>query len=83
METIQEAESDGWGGWGDDVKVDEEEIKLDDDGLKNVDTEPEVSKNLVEREADIEDGWGDDSWGGFGDESMSGAMEENLAENLR
>merc|ERR1719342_480939 len=83
VETIQEAESDGWGGWGDDVKVDEDEIKLDDDGLKNVDTEQEVGKNLVEREADIEDGWGDDSWGGFGDESMSGAMEENLAENLR
>ena len=77
-----EPESDGWGGWDEGS----EEIKLDDDGLKNVDNEADTDsmKNLVEREADIEDGWGDDSWGGFGDgEENQTGMASGLAENLR
>merc|ERR1711915_801412 len=36
---------------------------------------------LVEREADIEDGWGDDSWGGFGADTIQG--DSALAANLR
>ena len=81
---LQEAAaSDGWAGWGDEA----EDVKLDDDGLKNVevkeeDQDPETGRNLVEREADIEDGWGDDSWGGFGEEETVGA-ESGLADNLR
>merc|ERR1739838_562883 len=39
------------------------------------------SGHLVEREADIEDGWGDDSWGGFGGDSSQG--NSALAANLR
>ena len=85
-EEAQEAESDGWAGWGDE-RDEEENIKLDDDGLKNVDAKEEDQdkesvKNLVEREADIEDGWGDDSWGGFGEEEAVGT-ESGLADNLR
>ena len=66
-------ESDGWGGWDDG----NDEIKIDDDGLKSVDNDGDnmTSKVRAEREADIEDGWGDDSWGGFG--------EETVADNLR
>merc|ERR1712142_1207197 len=39
------------------------------------------SGHLVEREADKEDGWGDDSWGGFGGDSVQG--NSVLAANLR
>ena len=77
-----EPESDGWGGWDNGA----EEIKLDDDGLKNIENEADADnvKNLVEREADIEDGWGDDSWGGFGDgEENPTGVASGLAENLR
>merc|ERR1719239_1396578 len=79
---LQEAAaSDGWAGWGDEAK----DIKLDDDGLKNVDVKEDeedgdqeaAGKNLVEREADIED-----SWGGFGEEEATGT-ESGLADNLR
>ena len=83
---LQEAAaSDGWAGWGDEA----DDIKLDDDGLKNVEVketedgdQEAAGKNLVEREADIEDGWGDDSWGGFGEEEAVGP-ESGLADNLR
>merc|ERR1712142_412888 len=120
-----EAESDGWGGWGE-AEIDNGEGKSSDeeDGLKNTSdgqkdeavkdegwggwdeelttpspTEADQDANdgqipiafpdgprndsghLVEREADIEDGWGDDSWGGFGGDSVQGNAV--LAANLR
>ena len=34
---------------------------------------------MAEREADIEDGWGDDTWGGFAHSSST----QDLAANLR
>ena len=74
-----EPESDGWGGWADQAEDTE-------DGLQAGDTAEDSSRPRTEREADIEDGWGDDTWGGFGEEAGAGGVGgglEMLADNLR
>ena len=81
---------DGWGspepepgpqpegdGWGEEDGL-QAGSDLAEDGASN-------RGNLTEREADIEDGWGDDTWGGFGEEAGAGGAGgvDMLADNLR
>ena len=73
-----EPEGDGWGGWGDTEDT--------EDGLQAGDQAEDSSKHLTERQADLEDGWGDDTWGGFGEEAGAGGGGggvDMLADNLR
>ena len=76
---LDAAGSDGWGAgqdgwsddWGGDAALDEVQT-----------TRQQAAVELVaEREADIEDGWGDDTWSGFEENAAGGTMD--LAANLR
>ena len=71
--------SDGWGeqndGWSDDWGGD---VALDLAEVQSVQQAAAAPVELVaEREADIEDGWGDDTWGGF-EESSRGQLAPHL-----
>ena len=72
--------SDGWGeqndgwsdDWGGDVALDLAEVQ---GGVQQAAAAP--VELVAEREADIEDGWGDDTWGGF-EESARGQLAPHL-----
>merc|ERR1711892_409786 len=76
------ANNEGWGGWDDEMAT-PSPVQGDQDqhGVAFPDGPRNESGHLVEREADIEDGWGDDSWGGFGGDNVQG--NSVLAANLR
>ena len=80
------ASNEGWGGWDEEMAT---PSPVQADQEPNSDPIPAAfpdgprndSGHLIEREADIEDGWGDDSWGGFGGDNPQG--NSVLAANLR
>eukprot|EP00092_Neocalanus_flemingeri_P001893 GFUD01002020.1.p1 GENE.GFUD01002020.1~~GFUD01002020.1.p1 ORF type:complete len:4147 (-),score=1483.97 GFUD01002020.1:293-12733(-) len=80
------ADGEGWGGWDEEMAT-PSPVPIDPEANSGTIPAafPDGPRNdgghLVEREADIEDGWGDDSWGGFGVDSSQG--NSALAANLR
>jgi len=77
--------AEGWGGWDEEMATPATPSPVPTDPDTTPAAFPDGPRNeggqLVEREADIEDGWGDDSWGGFGVDNSQG--NSALAANLR